>query len=146
MPNTWVTPHATIVSTITSETVRPCGGLGRHLDVDAVVAHLDREARGRVGEPGGRRAGERVVVVAVPRAAQPALLDRTLAERPALVRAAVVERAVAAVAVGEGEAAVPGATVVTRPSGRSSRPSTRCQAGPPFVLTPAPALIPQAPR
>ena len=24
MPNTWVTPHATIVSTITSETVRSC--------------------------------------------------------------------------------------------------------------------------
>ena len=26
MPNTWVTPHSTIVSTITSDTVRSCGG------------------------------------------------------------------------------------------------------------------------
>ena len=24
MPNTWVTPHATMVSTMTSETVRTC--------------------------------------------------------------------------------------------------------------------------
>ena len=50
MPNTWVTPHATIVSTITSETVRARGCSGGSADVDAVVAHLDREARGRVGE------------------------------------------------------------------------------------------------
>ena len=97
MPNTWVTPHATIVSTITSETVRSCGGSAGSADVHAVVAHLDREARRRVGEAGRRGAGERVVVVAVPRAAQPALLDRALAERAALVRAVVVERAVAPV-------------------------------------------------
>ena len=50
MPNTWVTPHATMVSTMTSETVRLVLGVVGQLDVDAVVAHLDGEARGRVGE------------------------------------------------------------------------------------------------
>ena len=48
-----VTPHATSVSTITSETVRSCGASGGHADLDAVVAHLDRERSGRVAEPGG---------------------------------------------------------------------------------------------
>ena len=72
-----------------------CGDVGQR-DVDAVGAHLDREARGRVGEARRRAAGERVVVVAVPRAAQQPVLDRALAERAALVRAVVVERAVRA--------------------------------------------------
>ena len=63
-------------------------------DVDAVVAHLDREARRGVAETRRGSAGERVVVVPVPRAPEHALLDRALAEWSALVRAVVVERAV----------------------------------------------------
>ena len=100
MPKTWVTPQATIVSTIRSVTVRTCGGLGGDADADAVVADLDREGARPVVVTAGRLARQRAVVVAVPRAAQPAVLDRPLAERPALVRAVVVERAVAPVVVG----------------------------------------------
>ena len=44
MPNTCVTPHAIIVSTMRSEIVRARGVLGRQRDVDAVGAHLDRMA------------------------------------------------------------------------------------------------------
>ena len=76
MPNTWVTPHATIVSTIRSETVRSAALGAGTADVDAVVADLDREAGRRVGEAGGRASRQRVVVVAVPRAAQQPVLDR----------------------------------------------------------------------
>ena len=80
MPNTWVTPHATIVSTITSETVRSCGGAAR------ASRRRRRRRAPRAGstaahrvKPGGGVPVERVVVVAVPRAAQHALLDRALA-------------------------------------------------------------------
>src|SRR5258705_384874 len=77
--------------------------LGGQRDVPTVVAHL-HGMRGRsVGEAGRRSTYDRVVVVPVPRAAQPALFDRALAERTTLVRAMVVERAVAAVATGERE-------------------------------------------
>ena len=78
------------------------------VDVDAVGAHFHREAGRRVGEAGRWRPGERVVVVAVPRAAEPALLDRTLPERTALVRTAVVERAVVVTESREDEAAPTG--------------------------------------
>ena len=44
MPKTWVTPQATIVSTITSETVRGRGASVGQGDVDAVVAHLGRRS------------------------------------------------------------------------------------------------------
>ena len=50
--------------------------------------------------------GEGVVVVAVPWAAQQALLDRAFAERAALVRAVVVERAVAVADTRERQGAV----------------------------------------
>ena len=62
------------------------------LHVDAVVALLHVVRRDRVAEALRRLPGERVVVVAVPRAAQPAVLDRTLADRAALVRAPVLQR------------------------------------------------------
>ena len=91
IPNTWRTPQLTIVSAITSVTVRTCVALRLDADVDAVVADLDRERRHAVTER--RAAVQRAVVVPVPRAAQHPLLDRPLAERAALVRAAVAERA-----------------------------------------------------
>src|SRR5689334_11380706 len=71
------------------------------LDVDAVGALLDRVGRDAVAEALGWPAADRVVVVAVPRAAQPAVLDRALAQRAALVRAAVVQRAEAGPAAGQ---------------------------------------------
>ncbi len=83
---------------------RAVGDRGQ-LDVGAVGALLDRVRRGRVGEARGRAPGGRAVVVAVPRAAQPAVLDRALAERAALVRAVVVQRADAPAAAGEGHRA-----------------------------------------
>ena len=101
MPKTCRTPQATMVSTITSETVRACGRQWLDADVDAVVADLDGVRRDLVGELARRAPGQRAVVEAVPRAAQQPVLDRALAERAALVRAAVVERAVLAVVVGE---------------------------------------------
>ena len=61
-------------------------------DVRAVGALIDLIGRHGVGEVPGRLARHRVVVIAVPRAAQEALLDRALAERAALVRALVLER------------------------------------------------------
>ena len=70
-------------------------------DVDAVVADLDGVRRDLVGELARRAPGQRAVVEAVPRAAQQPVLDRALAEWAALVRAAIVERAVLAVVVGE---------------------------------------------
>ena len=79
-----------------------------HVDVDAVVTQLDRELRRSVGEAGRGSARERVVVVPVPGTPQPALLDRTLPERAALVRAPVVERAVLVAHVGEHETAPSG--------------------------------------
>ena len=78
-------------------------GAGRQPHEDAVVALLDVVGHHAVGEPGGRPAGQRVVVVAVPRAAQPPVLDRTLPQRAALVRAAVVERAELDAAAGQGD-------------------------------------------
>ena len=69
-------------------------GAWRQRHVDAVGTLLDVEARGGVGEALRRLTGDRVVVVAVPRATQQAVLDRPLTERPTLVRAVVVQRAV----------------------------------------------------
>ena len=66
--------------------------LGFDADVHAVIADLDRERRHAVAER--RAAIERAVVVAVPRATEHALLDRSLPEWAALVRAAVAERGV----------------------------------------------------
>src|SRR5262249_3143658 len=77
-------------------------GVGFDTDVDAILADLEREGGNAVAE--GRGAVERAVVVTVPRAAEHALLDRPLAEGAALVRAAVRERRVLSVAVGDGEA------------------------------------------
>jgi hypothetical protein len=45
------------------------------LDVDAVRTLLDRKARYRVAEPTRRMPADRVVVIAVPRAAEQALFD-----------------------------------------------------------------------
>ena len=122
MPNTCVTPHAIIVSTMRSEIVRDACVLGREPDVHAVGAHLDGMPSGRIRETGRGSARDRVVVVPVPRAPQPRTsmgrlharlpfgrlccrlpFDRTLAEGPALVRAVIVERAVLAVEVRERE-------------------------------------------
>jgi len=75
--------------------------VGRQAHVHAVVAYLDREARRRVSEAGRRRSGERVVVVPVPGATEPAVLDGALPERSALVGAAVVEGAERLAHVGE---------------------------------------------
>jgi hypothetical protein len=69
--------------------------LRRHigqLDENAVSAFLDRVARHSVAESGGRQTRDRVVVIAVPRAAQQTLLDRALAERATLVRTVIVQR------------------------------------------------------
>ncbi len=71
----------------------------RYGDIDAVVAHVHVEGGRAVLEGWRRLAVQRVIVVAVPEAAQPALLDRALIERPAVVRALVIERAVLAVVV-----------------------------------------------
>ena len=85
--------------------VPPVLGQRRDGDVDPVVAHLDREGLRGVAEPGRRLAGDRVVVVAVPGAAQQPVLDRALPEGSALVGAVVVQGAVAAAAVGQGDGA-----------------------------------------
>ena len=128
MPNTVSTPQATSVSTSTSDTLRGRGATSGRLDVGAVGPFLDLVRRGRVGEPGRRRAGRRVVVVAVPRAAQQAVLDRALAQRAALVRAVVVQRARPGRRIGSPRALRPSTTAVrTRPSSGTS--STRCQLG-----------------
>src|SRR6516164_5340242 len=92
MPNTCVIPNATSVSTSTSATVRTWRGRGQ-ADVDPVrpFGHL---IGGRpVGKALRRPAGQRVVVIPVPGTAQPAVLDRALAERTALMRAPVLQRA-----------------------------------------------------
>ena len=69
--------------------------LGWDADPDAaVLAQLDLELLGSVAELAVAR--QRAVVVPVPRTAQQPVLDRSLAERPALMRAAIVERAEAA--------------------------------------------------
>ena len=65
--------------------------LGLDPDEHLAVADLERVGDRLVVVAGGL-AVERAVVVAVPGAAQQAVLDRSLAERPALVRAVVVER------------------------------------------------------
>ena len=53
MPNTVSTPHATIVSAITSVTVRARRALGLEADVDAVPALLAREGLDAVVEAPG---------------------------------------------------------------------------------------------
>jgi hypothetical protein len=77
--------------------------VGRNLDVDAVVADLDGERCDLISVAAGRLAGAGVVVVAVPGAPQPALLDRAFAKGAALVRAFVVDRSVSAVVVRHSE-------------------------------------------
>ena len=74
----------------------PASGLGER---------RDREGPDRVGRPRGRPAVTGGVVVTVPRAPQPPLLDRALAERATLVRAPVVDGAVAPSEVRHGERA-----------------------------------------
>jgi hypothetical protein len=78
-------------------------GIGWQRGVDTVVADLDAEAGRGVGEARRWLARHGRVVVAVPRASQPTVLDRALAEWAALVRAGVVETAVGAVVMGDGE-------------------------------------------
>ena len=106
IPKTCSTPQLTIVSAIRSVTVATCGS-SLDADEDLAVADLERVGDRLVVEPGGL-AVERAVVEAVPRAAQQAVLDRALAERPALVRAVVVERRELPVVVDERDALVAG--------------------------------------
>ncbi len=73
-------------------------------DVDTVVAALDRVGRNAVIVAPGRVAGARMKIPAVPRTAQPSVLDRTLAEGPALVRAGVGEGGVGSFEMGDGQA------------------------------------------
>ena len=73
--------------------------------VDAVVPDLGGETRRAVREPLGRFAVEGVVVVSMPRAPEPALLDGSLTKRSTLMGTAVVEGAVGAVDVGQGKVA-----------------------------------------
>jgi len=63
------------------------------LDPGPVVALLDSKRGDGIGEVTRRHAGDRVVVVAVPRAPEQALLDGPLTQRAALVRAAVLQSA-----------------------------------------------------
>ena len=67
--------------------------------VDAIVAHLGGERFDAVVVSARRLAAQRVEVPAVPGAAQVAVLDRAFAERPALVRALVVQGGVLAFVV-----------------------------------------------
>ena len=67
-------------------------GLRRQCGIHAVVADFDRVGIRCVVERWRRGAVARRVVVAVPRAPQPATLDRALTERTTLMRAGVVER------------------------------------------------------
>jgi hypothetical protein len=76
----------------------------RQLHVAGVGPFVDLVGGGRVGEARRRFAGGRVVVVAVPGAAQPSVLDRPLAQRPALVWAAVLQRRQPAAATGQRDA------------------------------------------
>ena len=74
-----------------------------------------------LGERTRGRAGDGVVVVAVPRAAQQPLLDRPLAQRSALVRAVVLERARAGPRTGSARCERPSTTTLrTRPSSGTS--------------------------
>ena len=68
-------------------------------DIDAVAADLDRVGRHPLVVARRRLARERAVVPAMPRATQPAVLDRSLPQRATLVRTAVVQRAVLPVVV-----------------------------------------------
>jgi len=77
-------------------------------DVDAVLTDLDRKGRNAVVVTARRIAGAGVEVPAVPRAPQPAVLDRALAQGPALVRTGVVEGVVPAVEVGQRQGLVSG--------------------------------------
>nr|WP_228521576.1 hypothetical protein [Nocardioides islandensis] len=99
--------------------------VGGQRDVRAVLALLRVVRRDRVREALRRLAGARVVVVPVPRAAQPAVLDRALTDRAPLVRAAVLqcpepagttgERDGAAVDDGAGDPALGGYVVAVDP-------------------------------
>ncbi len=79
--------------------------VGRQPDVHAVLALLDAVRRHRVREAFRWPSGPGVVVVAVPRAAQPAVLDRALADGPALVRAPVLQRSDPSAAASQGDRA-----------------------------------------
>src|SRR6185312_4616641 len=65
---------------------------------------VHRVRRNAVGEPFRRLPGDRVVVVPVPGATQQTLLDRAFAQRAALVRAFVLQRAEPRPAAGERDA------------------------------------------
>ncbi len=71
----------------------------RERDIDAVVSNFDGVGGHAIAVALGRVSGGGVVVPAVPRAAQHAVLDRTLAERTALVGALVRKRCVLALEV-----------------------------------------------
>ena len=73
-----------------------------HANIDAIVACLDLEGLDPVVIT-RRLAGDRVVVPPVPRATQEPVLDRALTERPALVRAMIVESAIAPFVAGHAE-------------------------------------------
>ena len=76
--------------------------IGLDPDVDAVVANLDRERRHV--SPNCELPVKRAVVVAVPGQRSSPFSIEPFAERPALVRAAVAERGVLALEVGQREA------------------------------------------
>ena len=77
-----------------------------NLDVHAVTAHFDWKTGRPITEARGRFPVERVVVVAVPGAAQPPPLDRSFTEWATLVGTVVVEGSVAAATVSQRQAAM----------------------------------------
>ena len=112
IPNTASSPQSQ--STSTTWSIRLVDRLvGGHLDLDGRVVAVDRPhgvGRGRVAEArAAARPVLRVVLVGVPRADQPAVVELAVAQRAALVRAAVVERRPGAVlAVHDAHRPVPG--------------------------------------
>ena len=92
---------------MTSLTVSSCGASSCTPTNTSTVADLERVGRRLVVEARAL-AVKRAVVEAVPRAAQQAVLDRSLAERPALMRAVVVQRRELAVVVDERDRLVAG--------------------------------------
>jgi hypothetical protein len=75
-------------------------------DVDAIFANLYLEGFDSIVVIAGRLSGQRMEVPAVPRTAKHTLFDRALPERPALMRAFVVEGPILPLEVGQTERAV----------------------------------------
>ena len=86
----------------------PVAGFLGQCHVDPVFALLHGKGVDPVVVASGRVAGARVEVPAMPRTAEPAVFDRSLAEGSALMRAAVVQRRELALVMGQGQAEVAG--------------------------------------